>query len=688
MTVVLIVDDKEDNLYFLQALLTGHGYQVEAARNGAEALEKARAARPGLVIADLLMPVMDGFTLLRHWAADPQLSAVPFVVYTATYTSADDEALALSLGADAFIIKPAEPDELIARIRAVETAAPARPPRGAPGGAPLADDPALVTQYNAVLVRKLEDKMAELEAANAALRAEVAERRRAERAVGELKDRLEAMVGKAGIGILVNIDLRPVMANDALAHLLGYDGQADIFALGDVRLLFDDSERDRLNAAHAAYRQSGEVAALYQVKGRRRDGAVIDMEARSFALPWGAGTAVCSMLTDVTEQRRLEARAGQAQRLEAIGQMTGGIAHDFNNLLSVILGNSELLEEELAGNPDLCILAEVTRKAAQRGADLTRRLLAFSRRQALDPAVVDINALVAGTDDLLRRAVGAQVEIRMRLAPDAPTVLVDAPQLESALVNLSVNARDAMPGGGVLTIETRAVELDRGGAGDLPAGPYVLVSVSDTGTGMDEATRLKAFDPFFTTKGVGRGTGLGLSMVYGFVKQSGGSVQIDSAPGRGTTVRILLPRAGQAARPAAEASPAAQSGTGRHERILVVEDDPLVREQVTLQLQRLGYDVVSACDGPGALEILQRDPAIDLLFTDIVMPGGLNGRQLADRARSLHPDLPILLTSGYADGAVEPDAATAALPLLQKPYQRQELAASLRSLLDGRRALF
>jgi PAS domain S-box-containing protein len=670
---VLIVDDKEDNLYYLRTLLTAYGYDVESAVHGAEALTRARHSPPGLVIADLLMPVMDGYTLLRHWKADDKLKDIPFVVYTATYTAPEDERLALDLGADAFIVKPMEPDDLIARIRQVYSGRADAGSRSARG--PGADDQEIVKQYSAALVRKLEEKTIQLETVNRALQKEIAERK-------QVGTRLETLIEQANIGILVHREFKPILANGEMARIFGYQDKDQIRDMPDCRILFADSEQARITAYYKERLKGGDVPGFYSIKGKTADGTIIDLENRSFVIQWGDRLAVCTMLTDVTEQRQVEAQLRQAQRLEAVGQMTGGIAHDFNNLLTVIIGNTELIEETV--DPSLRGLAEMARKAAERGAELTSRLLAFSRQQPLDPKAIDINALILNIDGLIRRAIGGQLEIKTVLGTDLWHVFVDPSQLENALLNLAINARDAMPDGGRLTIETSNVRIDKAAVADqvnFAPGDYLLVAVSDTGTGMDNNTLAHAFEPFFTTKDVGKGSGLGLSMVYGFVRQSHGQIRIRSEPGQGTTVNIYLPRA---ADDVALAKPEIRNGSLARgsERILLVEDDAMVRDMVVMQLASLGYHVVSAVNGPQALEVLKREHGFDLLFTDIIMPGGLNGRQLADEARKLCPGLRVIFTSGYAETSVVHDGQLdQGVHLLNKPYRREDLAKKVRDAL-------
>lgn len=412
-------------------------------------------------------------------------------------------------------------------------------------------------------------------------------------------------------------------------------------------------------------------------------------------VPGGELGALVTVLNHTAEslqqQRRdieeLNERLRRAQRLEAVGQLTGGVAHDFNNLLTVVLGNAELLAELNQGNPQQRKLAEMISAAAQRGAELTQRLLAFARKQALVPKVVALNPLVAGLDPLLRRTLGEHIEIELIRAAGLWPALVDPGQLENALLNLCLNARDAMPSGGRLTLETANARLDADYAAlhiDVQAGQYVMVAVSDTGSGISPQHLKQVFEPFFTTKPTGKGTGLGLSMVYGFVKQSAGHVAIYSELGQGTTVRLYLPRANAEDTSGAGSEEATGTDTpmGGRGTILLVEDDADVRAYALSQLQGFGYTVMEAADGPTALAILQKRSDIDLLFTDVVMPGGMNGRALADAARRLYPQLRVLYTSGYTENAiVHHGRLDEGARLLGKPYRRSELDRAVRAAL-------
>jgi signal transduction histidine kinase len=387
---------------------------------------------------------------------------------------------------------------------------------------------------------------------------------------------------------------------------------------------------------------------------------------------------------DVTEKRKLERQLAQSQKMEAVGQLTGGVAHDFNNILTVITGTIEILAASVADKPKLAAIAKLIDDAAERGADLTRQLLAFARKQPLQPNETDINALVIETARLLRPTLGEGIEIESMLGDDAWPALIDRSQLSTAILNLAINARDAMPNGGKLTLETKNVLLDEAYAAanpDAHPGPYVMIAVSDTGSGIPAAIRDKVFEPFFTTKEVGKGTGLGLSMVYGFVKQSNGHVKIYSEEGHGTTFKLYLPRASGETLPMIDGPASAVLETG-HETILVVEDDRMVRDYVVAQLQGLGYITLPAGDAAAALAIIDGGAAPDLLFTDVIMPGGVSGRELANEALQRQPTLKILYTSGYAESAIvhhgrlDPDVL-----LLAKPYRKDDLAQMIRKAL-------
>jgi PAS domain S-box-containing protein len=394
----------------------------------------------------------------------------------------------------------------------------------------------------------------------------------------------------------------------------------------------------------------------------------------------------------VAEQMAAEAALRQAQKMEAIGQLTGGVAHDFNNLLTVILGGLESIQKLVPSLPDepgrrIQRSAAMATHGAERAATLTARLLAFSRRQPLDPRAVDAARLVTGLADLLERTLGEAVELQTVAGAGLWKTFVDAGELENALVNLAVNARDAMPEGGRLTIETSNAWLDEDYLAMVPEpvqpGQYVLIAVSDTGAGMDADTIARVFEPFFTTKAVGKGTGLGLSQVYGFVRQTGGHIRIYSEPGEGTTVKLYLPKAGEDALEATGAATPDAVVRGHGEVVLVVEDHEDLRRYASEVLSELGYRIVAVGDGAEAVKVLEAGGQVDLLFTDVILPGGMDGRRLADAATALRPGLKVLFTTGYSRNAIVHNGRLdAGVHLISKPFTSSALGHKVRAILD------
>jgi PAS domain S-box-containing protein len=528
---------------------------------------------------------------------------------------------------------------------------------------------------------------------------EAMSRARAVEALRRVNDTLEAQVRDRTLQRdrmwMLSTDLMMVTSRDgvilsvnpAWTRLLGWREEELVGASFYTFVHPDD--RDRTRIGRLVVEQGGVIEKL--------ENRYLTRDGRTVWLSWKAvpdGDLVHSVARDITAEREqadalraAEEALRHAQKMEAVGQLTGGIAHDFNNLLTGIMGSLELIQGRLQQGrlSGLDAYAAAAQGAARRAAALTHRLLAFSRRQTLDPKPTDVNRLVAGMEDLLRRSVGPSVAIEVVHAVGLWGTLVDPPQLESALLNLCINARDAMPGGGRLTIETANTWIDdrEGARRDLAPGQYVALSVTDTGTGMSPEVAKRAFDPFFTTKPIGQGTGLGLSMIYGFARQSGGDVRIHTEPGQGTTVRIHLPRHHTAEVPP-EAPPdrtvPPRCVQGR--TVLVVDDEPTVRTLVTEVLHDVGCAAIEANDGPEGLRILRSGARIDLLITDVGLPGGMNGRQVADAARLIRPGLQVLFITGYAENAaignghLEPG-----MQVLIKPFSMEDLGRRLHQLL-------
>jgi PAS domain S-box-containing protein len=452
--------------------------------------------------------------------------------------------------------------------------------------------------------------------------------------------------------------------------------------------IISGADRDELKAAARRFLDSGKgelPGRRREVIARRRDGKEFKAELSVTALKTREGFLFNGFFRDLTEKIAAADRIRQTEKMEAVGQLTGGIAHDFNNILTVITGTIEILAEAVQKEPQLASIAKMIDDAATRGAELTQHLLAFARKQPLQPRETDVNTLIVDTAKLLRPTLGEQIEIESMFEDEICLATVDPNQLTTAILNLALNSRDAMPHGGKLILETSTVDLDEAYANansDVRPGRYVLIAVSDTGAGIPPDMLDKVFEPFFTSKETGKGTGLGLSMVYGFVKQSAGHIKIYSEVGHGTTVKIYLPPGtGASIAPELTGPTNVQGGI---ERILVVEDDGLVRDYVMTQLHSLGYRALPAANAAEALAIVDSDDAVDLLFTDVIMPGGMNGRQLADEVRRRRPRLRVLFTSGYTENAIiHHGRLDSGVLLLAKPYRKSDLARMIRTALTA-----
>jgi len=496
-----------------------------------------------------------------------------------------------------------------------------------------------------------------------------------------------ALVEQAPVGIYRSTPAgRFLSANPALARILGYATPQELIALDMSRDVYADADERRRLVAQDTY--TNQVYEELEATWKKKDGTRIrvQLSVRASRTPDGQVEFYEAFVRDITNQRQLEAQLAQAQKMEAIGRLAGGVAHDFNNLLTVILSYSELLLEDLpAESSDREDVMQI-RKAAQGASELTRQLLAFSRQQVLQPKVVDINASVSGIERLLTRVLREDIKLACTLATDAGMIRVDPGQLEQVIMNLAVNARDAMPGGGLLTIETANVDLDADYLRAHPMakpGPYVMLAVTDTGMGMDAATQARIFEPFFTTKDVGKGTGLGLATVQGIVDQSGGFIWVYSEPDHGTVFKIYLPLVDEAPSQDAVTGAADVRGT---ETILIAEDVPAVRAVTREMLQRYGYHVLEAADGLTALQVAaDYKETIHLLLTDVVMPD-LSGRDLAERFKTLRPAMKVVFMSGYTDDAVvRHGILQEGIAYLQKPFTPVSLAKKVRVVLDAPR---
>ena len=534
--------------------------------------------------------------------------------------------------------------------------------------APVADETGLYTHWVAV-------------------QRNITDRKLAENSIKETEERFRRIASATGTAVWDwDIGNKVQWWSEGLTEIFGHETDPEMAIPSVWNQHVHPEDKDRLDRALETLRAGERESFREHYRFRRADGTWASVEDRAFAIRDSEGRVVrvIGSLTDISERLQLEDRLRQAQKMEAVGQLTGGVAHDFNNLLTVILGSAEILSERLTQLPDMRKLAVMTMDAAEKGAELTSRLLAFSRKQTLEPKVLDIGKLVQRLEGLLRRTLPENIDIELICAEGLWPVEIDPGQFESAILNLVINARDAMPGGGDMTIEVINVALDDDYAAvepDLQAGDYVMVGVTDTGHGIPRDLLNRVFEPFFTTKEIGKGSGLGLSMVFGFLKQSSGHIRIYSEPGEGTTVKLYFPRAVNAQQDSPTNQPPPKI-MGGDEVILVVEDNEMVCEHVMALVGSLGYRAIKATNARDALAILAETPEIDLLFTDVVMPGGMGGRELAEAARRMRPGLRVLFTSGYTENSIVHNGRLdRGVELISKPYGREQLSQKLRKVL-------
>jgi PAS domain S-box-containing protein len=511
---------------------------------------------------------------------------------------------------------------------------------------------------------------------------DMTERVRAEGALKESERRFRSTFEQAAVGIAhVGLHGSFERANRRLAEILGYE-QDQLLSL-DLQAIDHPHNVDSIDdwTATALSGEHDPFIVETQLAQKNGEATWVTLTVSPLRDDRGEPTSYVMVVEDITDRRATEEQLRQAQKMEVVGQLTGGVAHDFNNLMTVIMGGLELARADVSDDSPVTHALETALAATRRGASLTQRLLAFSRRQTLRPTAVELGSMLRDMEHLLSTTVGESIQLRFRITDDLWPLAADRPQMENAILNLALNARDAMPDGGILTIEVSNVELEED-ALVAPSGPgdYVLVKITDEGVGMTADVLERAFEPFFTTKDVGKGSGLGLSMVYGFVKQSGGHVQIDSVVGYGTTIRMHMPRGS-----GTERGPKGRDHgepRGADQLILVVEDDEAVRRLVIKLLERLGYRCIEAEDAQGALKLVDQRSDIDLLFTDIILPGGTSGAGLADEVRRRRPNLPVVFTTGYSRDALPADGKLGSrVDLVEKPYEKAHLARVLHDAL-------
>ncbi len=687
MTRILIVDDKEENLYYLRSLLAGHGCDVDTARHGAEALVKARQTTPDVVISDLLMPVMDGYTLLRLWKADAKLKHIPFIVYTATYTEPEDERLALSLGADAFILKPAEPEDFLARIRQVpiNSGSPPNPPN-----VPMGDEKELLKVYSETLIRKLEEKTLQLEETNRALQEDIAERKKAEEELRWKTAFLEAQVDSSMDGILVvDSEGKKILQNQRMNALWKIppniaENKDDALQVEFVIKRTKDPVRFAAKIAHLNSHPDEVSRDIIELI----DGTILDRYSSPVRDKAGKYYGRIWVFRDITEQRKVEEQLRQKQKMEAIGTLAGGIAHDFNNILSAILGYAELARLRMTGN-SLTVekYLDAVLEGGARAVALVQQILAFSRQEERQRLPIEIRQAVAEPLNLLRASIPSTIEFDVSLATDLPAVLADATQVHQIVMNLCTNAAHAMrgrPGRLGVRLENFTVDaLLASASPGLQPGSYVRLSISDTGHGMDAATKARIFEPFFTTKAPGEGTGLGLSVVHGIMQSYGGAITVYSQPGEGTVFHLYFPVAAEQTAVAQVVVPA-KTPTGHGEHILFVDDELPLASLGQKMLEELGYTAEKTTSVGEALGLMRANPAaFDLIITDLTMPGML-GTDFTRELLHLRPDLPVILITGHSASLTDESVHELGIrELLVKPLTLQTLGAAVHRVLSN-----
>jgi PAS domain S-box-containing protein len=725
---ILIVEDSATQAEMLAAMLEEDGHRVTKAVDAEKALAACAADGFDAVISDIVMPGMSGYELCRRLKGGEASAHMP-VMLLSTLNEPMDIIRGLECGADNFLTKPCSSELLCARLRSLLTSREIRTSHRAALGveicflgqrftinsekeqildllistfedtvranrelqhnrAELAEANGKLEEYATTLEDKVRLRTSELLAANKELEAEIAAHRAT---AGELKNTsafLDRIIENIPTGVIIKDarSLQFVLVNAEAEESIGMPSERLIGMTAHDLLPKEIAERVTSRDRKAL--QSGRVTVSPEEVIHREGRPERHVRTRLAPIYGEDGQPrYLAILTEnVSEMRKLEHQVRHTQKMDTIGHLTGGIAHDFNNLLGIILGNLDLLTERIVGDADSAEIAQEALQAARRGAELTQRMLAFARKQPLQPRAFDLNDTVKSMASMLRRTLGANIDLSVAPAADLWPVIADPSQIEDVILNLAVNARDAMPNGGHLLIETSLISLDSDYAEqnpDVSPGDYVLLAVSDSGTGMSPEILERVCEPFFTTKDVGRGTGLGLSMVYGFAKQSGGHLKIYSEVGQGTTIRLYLPGTldVQEAHPDKDEDMTSLAASG--ERILLVEDNAGLRRTTLRILNDLGYRVVEAEDGVAALDILTSDIKMDLLLTDIVMPRGVSGYDLAATCEQLRPDVKILFMSGYSENFLNNiNVAKRPINLISKPCRKQELARKLRAMLE------
>jgi len=701
---ILIAEDSPTQAQAVRELLEARGYLVTVAGNGKLALEQARKTRPTLAISDIVMPEMDGFQFCKALRSDPRLKDIPVILVTSLATP-EDVIRGLDAGADNFIRKPFDERYLISRIEYIlsnrqlrasskmgvemEIVLGGKKHRISSERQQILD--LLISTYeDAVsLNSELMEKQDELSQLTEQLEKRVQERTKALKTEVEVRKQAEerlrqlASIVESTEDAVISTDVNGVVRiwNEAAVQLFGYSARE---AQGRNISFITTSEDHDAFLQYIARAQLGDSQRFEGWIASKDDKRIaVSVTASPVRNDNGVVSGVSAIIRDLTERRLLEEQLRQSQKLEALGALAGGIAHDFNNLLNVILGYGELALERLKDDNPVCRQITQMRGAAEKAASLARQLLAFSRRQVLEPRVLDLNSVVSGLEKILRRVIGENIELKTDLATDLGYVKADPTQVEQIIMNLVVNARDAMPMGGRLSISTSNCQLDEEYVrkhSSTRSGSYVMIAVTDSGSGIPPEVQSRIFEPFFTTKEPGKGTGLGLSTVYGIVTQSGGHIWVYSEMGKGTTFKIYLPQVQE--KISANSQPQEEVDLSGTETVLLVEDAPNLRELAREFLANNGYTVLEASNGAEALELAgQHQGEIDLLLTDVIMPG-MSGAELARKVMETRPSMQVIYASGYtADAISHHGVLDEGVVLIEKPYTRDKLLRKVHEVL-------
>jgi PAS domain S-box-containing protein len=663
MPKALIVVDKSENLYLLESLLKGNGYEVTGAANGREALEHARKQPPDLLISDILMPVMDGYTLCREWKHDARLRDIPFVFYTATYTDPKDEELALSLGADLFMVKPVEPDAFMSMIREVVGKHQAR--TLVSGKKETPDETAYLREYNEALIRKLEDKLEQLEEANRAL---------------AVKD---FAIASSMSGIAIT-DLAGciISANDSFMRIFGND-KKEIIGQKCLNWFAKDADADAIMGTIKSDKGYWEG----ELERKKNDGSIVYLQVALHLVRDGSRKPICIMLScaDITERRLMREELQQTQRLEALRVFAGSIAHDFNNFLGGIFGNVQLAQMELPADSPALKRLELIVAVFDRAKSLTQRLLTFSKSSAPQKQDIDIQEILSECCALSLS--GSNVLHQLHIDEKAHLVEGDANQLSQVFNNLIINARQAMPEGGTVAISARNVSLSDTQVGRLRKGEYTEITVKDNGCGIAPEALPRIFDPFFTTKE--QGTGLGLAVSYAIVNSHGGHISASSTLDTGSVFTVYLPVSGKHDRK--DRTPAIPQDFRGSGRVLIMDDDEVVRNTAKRLLEIAGYEVTTATRGEEAIAAYRQSLSSGNVFAavilDLTIRGGMGGARTIVELHKIDPHASVIVSSGYSDDPVFVDPKkygfVAAIP---KPYLAHELYATIKAVITDRGA--